>query len=139
MITLELPVLVMVTACVADDVPVVTLPKLRLVGLMLNVWVAATAEPLRLTELGDVGALLTIERLPDTVPADVGLNVTVTVVFCPAFTFNGNKNPLTLNGAPVALIWLMLNVAVPLFVITKAWDAGALTTSLAKLIDVELN
>src|SRR5438046_6219416 len=86
MITLEWPGLWMGTACVADDVPVLTLPKLRLVGLMLNVWVAATAEPLRLTELGDVGALLTIERLPDTVPADVGLNVTVTVVSCQAKT-----------------------------------------------------
>jgi len=35
--TLEFPVLVTVTFCEEEDVPVVTLPKLRLVGLTFRV------------------------------------------------------------------------------------------------------
>ena len=62
----------MVTFCEAEEVPVVTLPKLRLVGLMPRVRVAAIPAPLSPTEVGEVGALLTIEMLPDTVPTAVG-------------------------------------------------------------------
>ena len=112
--------LVTVTVSAGDNVPMVTLPKLRLVGLMPSVKVAATAEPLTLTELGEVGALLTIEMLPDAVPADAGLNVTVMVSFCPALTLEGNENPLALNPAPVTLIWLIVKVAVPVLVMIRA-------------------
>jgi len=45
------------------------LPKLKLAGLMLRTKVAAIPVPLRLTELGEVGALLTMETLPDAEPA----------------------------------------------------------------------
>jgi len=139
MVTLELPVLVTVTDCAADDVPVVTSPKLRLVGLTPRVYVAATAEPLKVTELGEVGALLTTERLPVAVPVDVGLNTTETVVFCPALTFNGIETPLRLKAAPVTLIWLMLKVAVPVLVMIRDSDAEVLTISLEKLSAVELS
>jgi len=88
---------VMVTFCEAEAVPVVTLPKLRLVGLMPRVRVAAIPVPLSPTAVGEVGALLTIEMLPDTEPTDVGRNATVIVVCFPAFTFKGSENPLTLN------------------------------------------
>ena len=103
-VTLELPVLVITTVCAGDDVPVVMLPKLKLVGLALRVKVAAIAEPLRLTEVGEVGALLTMEILPDAVPTDVGVKATVTVVCCPVLTVNGHENPLALKGAPATLI-----------------------------------
>jgi hypothetical protein len=53
--------------------------------------------PLSPTEVGEVGALLTIEMLPVAVPTDVGRNATVIVVRCPAFTFKGRENPLVLN------------------------------------------
>ena len=69
---MELPVFVIVTPWVAEDVPVVTLPKLRLVGLMVKVRVAAIPAPLRLTEVGEVGALLTIEMPPVAGPTDAG-------------------------------------------------------------------
>ena len=78
--TLELPVLVIETFCAAEDVPVVTLPKLRLVGLMPRVTVAAIPVPLKPTEMGEVGALLTIETLPDVEPTTVGRKATVIVV-----------------------------------------------------------
>ena len=103
-VTLELPVFVMVTFCGAEDVPVVTLPKLRLMGLMLSVNVAAIAVPVTVTGVGEVGALLTIEMLPDTGPTEVGRKVTVIVVCCPAFTFKGNEYPLTVKKAePVSV------------------------------------
>jgi hypothetical protein len=103
-ITLELPVLVRLTVCAAEDVPAVMLPKLRLVGLIPRVWVAAIPEPLREIEVGEVGALLTIEMLPDAGATDAGANATVMVVFCPALTFNGSENPLTLNAEPDSFI-----------------------------------
>ena len=79
-VTPELPVFVMVTLCTAEEVPVVTLPKLRFVGVTPRVKVAAIPVPLRLTEVGEVGALLAIEMLPDTPPTTVGRKTTVIVV-----------------------------------------------------------
>jgi hypothetical protein len=102
-VTFALPVFVMVTFCEAEVVPMVTLPKLRLVGLMPSVKVAAIPVPLRLTEVGEVGALLTIEMLPDAEPTNVGRKATVIVVCCPAFTFKGSENPLALKAEPVAV------------------------------------
>ena len=78
--TFALPVLVMVTFCAAEEVPVVTLPKLRLVGVMPRVKVAAIPVPVRPTEVGEVGASLTIEILPDAGPTTVGRKATVIVV-----------------------------------------------------------
>ena len=70
---------------------------------MPSVRVAATAVPDRPTEVGEVGALLTMEMLPGTVPTTVGRKTTVIVVCCPAFTFRGSVNPLTLKAEPVSL------------------------------------
>ena len=137
-VTLALPVLVMVAVCGAEEVPVVMLPKLRFVGLMLRVYIAAIPEPLRLTDVGEVGALLTMEMLPDTELTTVGANATVTVVCCPAFTLNGSEKPLTLKDEADAFICVMLNVAVPVLVMIKAWEAVVPTTSFPKLIEVEL-
>jgi len=137
MVALELPVFVIVTLWVAEDVPVVTLPKLRLVGLTLKVRVAAIPAPLRLTEVGEVGALLIIEILPDAGPTDVGRKATVIVVCCPAFTFNGRVNPLVVKAEPDSVIWLIVKVAVPVFLMIKTWDDVLPTTKLPKLMDVE--
>ena len=121
MVTFELPVFVIVTFCEAEEVPVVTFPKLRLVGLKPKVRVAAFAVPLRPTEVGEVGALLTIEMAPDTALTDVGRKVTVIVVCFPAFTLKGSENPLTLNVAdPDTVTWVMVNVAVPALVMINA-------------------
>ena len=91
------------TFCPADEVPVVTLPKLRLVGLMPRVKVAAIPVPLRPTEVGEPAALLTIEMLPEAMPTDVGRKATVIVVCWPAPTFNGSEKPLTLKPDPGAV------------------------------------
>jgi hypothetical protein len=137
-VTFELPELVIVTVCGVEDVPVVTLPKFRLVGLIPRTYVAAMPEPLRLIAVGEVGALLTIERMPEAAPTDVGTNATVIVPCCPAFMFNGSENPLTVNAAPDSFTWLMLNVAVPVLVRIKPCDVLVPTTSLPKLMEFEL-
>ena len=97
--------LVIVTFCVAEEVPVVTFPKLKPVaGLMPRVRIAAIPVPLSVIGGGELGALLAMETLPDTAPTEVGRKVTVIVVCCPAFTFNGNVNPLTVKKAePVSV------------------------------------
>ena len=123
-VTLEFPVFVMVTFCEAEEVPVVTLPKLRLVGLVPSVRIAAIPVPVRATdvgevaallviemlpeagptEVGEVAALLVIEMLPEAGPTEVGRKATAIVVCCPAFTFTGKVNPLTLKKAePVSV------------------------------------
>src|SRR5262249_50751211 len=106
------------------------LPKPRLVGLIPSVKVAATAVPLRLTDVGEVGALLTMEMLPEAAPAEVGAKDAVMVVCWPAFTLSGTENPLTLKGAPDALICVMVKVAVPVFVMIKVCVVVVPTTSL---------
>jgi hypothetical protein len=93
----------MVTFCEVEEVPVVMLPKFRFVGLMLRVRVAAIPVPLSATEVGEVGALLKMDMLPDAAPTDVGVNAAVIVVCCPGLTLNGGANPLTLKAEPVGV------------------------------------
>ena len=62
----------MVTFCGGEEVPVVTLPKFKLAGLKPRLRVAAIPVPVRPTEAGEVGALLTMEMLPDAAPTAAG-------------------------------------------------------------------
>jgi hypothetical protein len=137
-VTFTFPVFVMVTVCEAEVVPVVTLPKIRFVGLILSVKVAAIPDPLRMTEVGEVGALLTMVIPPVTAPIDAGANFTVIVVCCPGFTFSGSVNPLTLKPGPVDVAWVIPSVAVPVFVIIKTWDKLPPTGTFTKFREVEL-
>jgi hypothetical protein len=59
---------------------------------------AAVPEPLRVTEVGEVDALLTMEILPEAEPTAAGRKFAVIVIFCPALTFKGSENPLTVNA-----------------------------------------
>ena len=79
MLTLELPVLVSVTVCVLL-LPKATFPKLKEVGLAESCRIGATPVPLRTIVVGDVGALLTRERVPVALPATVGVKLTVNAV-----------------------------------------------------------
>ena len=136
--TFALPVLVMVTLWIGEEVPVVTFPKLKLTGLMSRVRVGAIPEPLRATEVGEVAALLTIETFPDTDTTLVGRKATVIVLFCPAFTFRGREKPLALNAAPVTVTCVRVSVAVPVLEITNACDKLVPVTAFPKLMDVGL-
>src|SRR5215471_16716903 len=104
MLTCALPVLVTVTVCGAEVPLTFTLPNARLVGVTPKVSVPATPVPPRLTGVGEVGALLTIERLPEAAPTAVGRNATLILASCPAPRFNGKVKPLSLKAAPDLLI-----------------------------------
>src|SRR6266478_943787 len=126
-VTFEFPLLVSVAPSELLP-PTLTVPKPRLVGLMPRVKVAAIPVPFRPTEVGEPGALLTIERLPDTAPAVVGRKATVIVVCCPAATFKGSENPLTLKTETVGFTWVMVRAAEPVFLMIKVWDKLVPTT-----------
>ena len=70
--------------------------------------------------------------------ADVGANATLTVVCCPAFKLRGSEKPLTVKGAPEAVIWEILSVAVPVFLMMSACVVVVPTTSLPKPIGLGL-
>ena len=112
--TFELPVLVRLKLCDAVD-PSVTEPKLRLPGLTLSVYVAATPVPLSETADGEFGALLTTVTEPLTAPAEVGAYCTLKVLVAPGASVSGTVTPPTVKPEPVAEICEMLKLAVPLF------------------------
>src|SRR5215469_5646198 len=99
--TLEFPVLVSVTVCVALE-PVVTLPKLRAVGDALSCSVLATAVPERGTETSGVVELLERFKLPEYVPAAAGEKLTVHKYEPPGERVNGVASPDKLKAPPVA-------------------------------------
>jgi hypothetical protein len=72
-VTLTFPVLVTVSVCVAE-VPVLTIPKLRLVVLNESAGVEATPVPLNGIVAGLLGALLSTDALPLAEPAEAGAN-----------------------------------------------------------------
>lgn len=94
-VTFAFPVLVIVTDRVADA-PVLTLPKLRLFVLNDSTWVDATPEALKLITAGLLGALLTIDTLPFTEPADAGANCTLNVVDWLGLSDRGRLSALVL-------------------------------------------
>ena len=112
-VTVALPLFVRLTVCELL-VPVVTLPKAALVGVADN-W-GCVPVPLKLIDVGEFGALLTIEMLPLALPADVGANLALNVVLSPAPNVRGVVIPVVLKPAPVAVTAEIVTVAVPPFV-----------------------
>lgn len=51
--------------------------------------------------VGEFAALLAKAIVPEAVPPDCGVNVTVTCLFCPAVIVKGNETPLSLNSDDV--------------------------------------
>jgi len=136
-VTFEFPLFVKLTPC-EPLLPTFTFPKLRLAGFAPSSAVAATPVPLSEIPSGEFAALLTIEMFPDAAPTIVGRNVTVIVVCCPALTFKGSENPLTVKTEPVSVSWVMLKVAVPVLVMIKACDDVLPTTPFPRFMEVEL-
>ena len=100
-VTFEFPLFLSVTLDVLFW-PTVTFPKLRLDGFAPRRRVDAVPVPLKGITSGEPGALLVIEILPLALPADVGENVAVKEVFCPAFSVSGVDNPVILKPVPDA-------------------------------------
>jgi len=112
-VTFAFPVLVIVRLCCAE-LPVVTLPKLKLDELSEIVATDAIPVPLKLTELGELGALLTSETLPVTLPADCGPNCTLKVLAAPGLIESGRASELVVNPLPDTLTCVTVSTAVPL-------------------------
>src|SRR5271167_5020245 len=66
--------------------------------------------------LGEFVALLRTEALPVTLPAAVGLKVTLKSTFFPADRVKGRAGPLILKPLPVTESWEMVTLPVPVFV-----------------------
>src|SRR3989454_300664 len=110
MVKLALPELVKVRFC-TPLLPTSTLPKLTLGGVTESC--GCTPVPLRAMVLGELGALLTSETLPDTLPVAAGANCTLKVLDCPGGSVSGNVGPLMLKPAPVKLACEMVKLAPP--------------------------
>jgi hypothetical protein len=140
MVTLEVPLLVSVTLCELE-LPALTFPKLRLVGLAVNVKLAATPVPVKDIVAGEPGALLVTVTVPGRFPAVVGANSALNAAFAPAASVVGVARPLMLYPAPLTANWEMVRDAAPVFVSVKVCDlvCPSVTLPNAKLDGLMLN
>ena len=131
--TAALPELV-ITICLAELEPVVTLPKLRLVGFGVSWPVGATAPvPLSETVSGEPVASLVIVRLPVRLPVVVGANLMVSVADWDALKVAGTLSPLTLKPLPEALTAEMCTSVLPVLVMTTCFEELDPEVTLPKL------
>ncbi len=103
----------MATPCCAE-LPVFTLPKLRLGELSEIAAVAATPVPVSSKVAGEVGALLRSETPPETLPADCGANCTLNVLEVPGLIDSGSPTELVEKPLPVTLNCEITSTALPL-------------------------
>lgn len=82
--------------------PTVTLPKFKLVGFATN---APGVTPMPDKPMLSVGfeAFEVMVTLPLALPAEVGANVTVKLVLCPAASVIGAMMPLKVKPVPLRL------------------------------------
>jgi hypothetical protein len=92
--------------------PIVTFPKLRLVGLDVS-WPSVFPVPESGTLREELDAFEVIARLPLTVPPDVGLKVTLKLTLWPTLKVVGKVKPLAVKPEPVALAAEIVTLAPP--------------------------
>jgi hypothetical protein len=85
---------------------------------------------------GELVALLTTVTLPERLPAEAGVNVTLKDFDCPAARVTGSAIPLVLKPVPVAPICEMATLEFPVFEIVALWLAVEPVATLPKLSDV---
>ena len=112
MVTFEFPVLVRL-ALSKLLLPKFTLPKLRLVGFAVSRKVAVTPVPLRAIISGELGALLTSETVPVTLPAALGVKTALNVALLPAAMVSGTVRPVMLKPLPDTVAWEIVTLALP--------------------------
>jgi hypothetical protein len=112
--TLEFPVLEIATLCVAL-VPVVRLPKLSDVGDAESCKAEATPDPLRGILKAGFVALFVSVRVPERLPAEVGVKPTLNDAEPPGATETGKANPDKLNPAGFRDAWVTVRVPEPGF------------------------
>lgn len=105
------PEAVSVAAIVLLD-PTATLPRVAVVGETASVPVASPV-PDKGTVSVLVAALEVRTKLPVSVPAAVGSNLTVKVTLCDASRVKGTVMPVSLNPVPLVLAEEMVTAALP--------------------------
>jgi len=96
--------------------PTTTLPKPTLVGATVSSATAAdVAVALRPMATEGLLALLVIETVPVSVPAETGLYVTVTFAVCPGANVAGAVSPEVLIPVPEIVILEIAADALPVF------------------------
>ena len=106
---------VSVTFCLLLVLPTASVPRFRDEGLAESCPVCAVPVPLRATTVGDVGALLTKDKLPVTLPEAEGTKSTVIVPDPPAATVIGRDSPTVAKPARVMFAALMERAVLPGF------------------------
>lgn len=82
--------------------------------------------------------MLTTDALPVSVPATVGVNITLKLAVCPADNVMRGAEPLRVKPVPVTLTEEMLTGELPVFVSVTLCVALALRVRLPKLKEVVL-
>jgi hypothetical protein len=111
-VTVPVPVLVRVP-CSVLLLPTLTLPKLRLRGLVLSRYDKPTPESAMV--VGELVALLTTVTVPVAFPPTVGVKLMLKEAPLPASKVKGNGIELELKPAPFTVTCEMVTVPVPLF------------------------
>ena len=106
-VALAVPVLVTIRGS-AVVVPIVTLPKLRLLGFGVScpdpvVAETVTPVPVTATLIVELEALLPSDKVAFDVPATVGVKVTLKTALWPGPKLNGRDGPARLNPEPVSV------------------------------------
>jgi hypothetical protein len=130
--TAEFPVLVTTTLC-DEDVPVSTLPKLKLFVLKERPKVAVTPLPVRAMVLGELGSLLTIEILPVAAPAELGENCALKAPLVPGLSEIGIVRAPVLKPEPVAVTCVIVRTEAPLLLIWMVCELVEPVATLPKL------
>lgn len=78
--------------------------------------VASTPVPASAIVLGEPLAVLLTVTEPVALPAALGLKITPKVILCPAVRVTGVPAPLSVNPAPLSVIWEMDTLVLPEFV-----------------------
>jgi hypothetical protein len=111
--------------------PVTTLRKLTLEGVAESC--GSMPVPLSAIPSGDPTALLVIEMLPVTAPAEAGLNVAEKVAFWPALMVKGVESPEIAKPTPETLAAEIVTLVVPELVRVTDCDPLLPTRTLPKL------
>jgi len=93
----------------------VTFPKLRVPGATAN-WPGLAPVPASDTLRAGTDPSAVRERLPLAFPLVEGVNITLKVRLCPAFSVVGTFSPFVVNPVPVRVIFEIFTLEPPEFV-----------------------
>ena len=117
-------------AAVSSVVPLPVAPKSV---TLIVVGVVAAPVPDRATVAGELAALLTIVRVPVTLPEATGANATLNVALWPGLKVKGRGNCVMENSLTETEAWETVKVELPEFVRAMVFVSVAPITTFPKL------